>query len=332
MTKDRFDVSPANGPATVDHVADACQRYPGETITLFTRATVREPLSSLTLRVSLPEGTSLEGYRPPDTYPHRAPRVEVDGGSQTLAWQIAEELAAGAEFEVQARVRIDPTQRDRSLRSRATLTGADSTVLAQETVTLVVRAKGRYLRYLPEIYEHDELMARLLMLFESFWAPIEQQIDSVENIFDPEMTPSEFLPWLASWVDLTFDGQLTEEQRRQLILAAVPLYRKRGTCQGLKEHLEILTGGEAQITEYRARDFKLGPKARLGPAIALGRGNVPHTFSVSMRLPPVPADGAEEVQALEQERRRRVRRIIEREKPAHTSFKLEIEREGEYDR
>ena len=33
-----------------------------------------------------------------------------------------------------------------------------------------MQTKGSYLRYLPEIYEDDALMARFLMLFESFWA------------------------------------------------------------------------------------------------------------------------------------------------------------------
>ncbi len=122
---------------------------------------------------------------------------------------------------------------------------------------------------------------------------------------------------------------MPEARQRRLIQSAVWLYRKRGTKQGLKEYLEIYTGGRAEITEYRAHNFILGPQARLGPSIALGTGNMPHTFSVELYLPPEPAPARDEreQERKELERQRRIEALIEAEKPAQTYFALHIKTE-----
>jgi phage tail-like protein len=165
------------------------------------------------------------------------------------------------------------------------------------------------------------------MLFESFWGPIEKQIDNEALYFDPRMTPPDFLPWLASWLNLVLDGRLPEERQRRLIQSAVSLYRRRGSKQGLIDYLQIYTGGQADIVEHRAKDFRLGPEARLGPGIALGKGNQPHAFTVALRLPPdtSPAGDEDGRARQEAERRRTIEAIIEAEKPAHTVYTLRIE-------
>jgi len=194
-----------------------------------------------------------------------------------------------------------------------------------ETVTVLVSAKGRYIRHLPRMYlEQDELMGRFLMLFESFWGPIEQQIDNLYDYFDPLLTPARLLPWLAGWVDLTLDERWPEAQRRRLLRSAVSLYRKRGTRRGLQEYLEIYTGGRVKITEHSASNFRLGPEARLGLGVALGTVNLPHTFTVTVFLPA--GDARMETRARQAaDHRRIIEAIIEAEKPAHTSYNLRVE-------
>ncbi len=117
-----------------------------------------------------------------------------------------------------------------------------------------------------------------------------------------------------------------------MLRSAADLYRKRGTRQGLEEYLVIYTGRKPSIVEHRAYDFRLGPEARLGPGIALGTGNVPHTFSVSLRLPPVDvpdegdaSPGGDLLTELRRRRRQKIEAIIDAEKPAHTSYTLHIE-------
>ena len=324
------EASPRQNPApvTVSHVADFYRRYPGERVTLYTRVEVREPLPGFTLRMTLPPGLILEDYRALADPDGALPWITWDEGTQNVIWRVEGNAETPACYEYHVAARVAPTQQDLVLESRAMVsTEAAGETLDKETVAVAVSAQSRYLRHLPAIYKEDELMGRFLMLFESFWSPIEQQIDNLFLYFDPRMTPPELLPWLASWISLVLDERWPEERRRLLLRSAASLYRKRGTRQGLEEYLEIYTGARAQIVEHRAHNFRLGPEARLGPAIALGRRNVPHTFTVLLRLPPVSAIGEKEERARQElERRRKIETIIEAEKPAHTSYTLHIER------
>jgi phage tail-like protein len=322
-------------PLTVDHVADFYRRYPGETVTFYTRVRVRQAVPGFTLRVTVPAGLVVGDYQaPPEKGKAKAlgdlPITSFENGARQLTWSVTEELQAGTSWEYRVQAQVAPTERDVTLESQAvaTLQTTEAEMVSTgETVAIAVLAKGRYLCYLPALYQQDELMGRFLMLFESFWAPIEGQINTIPLYFDPKMSPPDFLPWLASWLNLVLDERLPEERQRRLIQSAASLYRKRGTKQGLLEYLEISTGARAQITEHRASDFRLGPEARLGPGIALGTGNWPHTFTVALRLPPVSSLAGNESERArrDSERRHTIETIIETEKPAHTTYTLHIE-------
>jgi phage tail-like protein len=326
MTKAELD-DQALYPIRIDHVADFYRRYPGDLVTFYTRIGVQQPVTGITLQVSLPAGLVLGDYHAPPGLGDLLPVVAFDDGRRHLIWNVARELPAGTTWEFRAQAQVAPTPHDLTLESRALVSvpGTDGEV--EERVAVAVLARGSYLNHMPALYQDDELMGRFLMLFESFWGPIEEQIDNEALYFDPRMTPPGFLPWLASWLNLVLDGRLPEERQRRLIQAAVSLYRRRGSKQGLIDYLEIYTGGQADIVEHRAKDFRLGPEARLGPGIALGKGNQPHAFTVTLRLPPlVPPLGDENGLARQEaERRRTIEAIIEAEKPAHTVYTLRIE-------
>jgi phage tail-like protein len=238
---------------------------------------------------------------------------------------VARPVAAGERFDYEADTTLAPTESDLLLESTAEVSAAAETgapARAQETVVIQVRAQGRYALHLPAIYQSDELMGRFLMLFESFWGPIEQQINHLHYYFDPKLTPPEALPWLAKWVDLDLDERLSLGQQRQLLSTAAAHYRKRGSRQGLIDILEIYTGVTPTIIEHTARNFRLGPATRMGSNIALGTSNQPHAFTVILRLPPFSGpDPAKARQILE----RRLAAIIEAEKPAHTVYTLRLE-------
>jgi phage tail-like protein len=207
--------------------------------------------------------------------------------------------------------------------------------MRSQALSIAVSLKARYLKHLPGIYESDELVSRLLMLCESFWEPIEQQITQIHYYLDARMTPAALLPWLASWADWVMDERWPEAQQRQLVQALVSLYRRRGTPRGLREMLALYTGLDPasdaiQILEHRASNLVLGPAACLGPGVALGTRNVPHTFSVRLRLPRLrPGKSPAEAEREEARRRRIIEDIIEMEKPAHTRCALQIVLEDE---
>lgn len=307
------------------YAADYYNRYPGEKVTLFIRVDVREAVSDLTLTVRLPGSLVLENYWNSYQQNGQAVYVNDDSRANQLIWSLKGELSVGTRYEYRLIATVGPTYRATELTSRVSLRSNSGIIIGQETVTINVLAKGQYLRYLPVLYEDDHLMSRFLMLFESFWSPIESQINNVHYYFDPRVTPSNFLPWLASWLDLSLDEYWTEAQLRQLIRWAIALHRSRGTKWGLLKYLEIYTGQHAEIIEHRAKNFVLGPDIRIGPGIALGRGNVPHTFSVRLRLPALDIEDEQERNRQERIRRRTIESIIEMQKPAHTVYTLYLE-------
>jgi phage tail-like protein len=157
-----------------------------------------------------------------------------------------------------------------------------------------------FLDYLPSIYRDDAFLARFLRIFEDVVAPVELTLENVHHYFDPRMTPETLLPWLATWVDLSLDENWPIEKRRQLIRAGVELYQWRGTRRGLHEYLRIYTGVDPEIIEH----------------FGAGDGG-PHRFTVVVTV--ADPDDLNE---------RTVRRVINAEKPAHTTYELRIRREG----
>jgi phage tail-like protein len=281
-------------------------------------------MKDLTLRIFLPAGLTTGNYRAPVEQSMAVPEFETTYAGTTVVWSLTETLSPDTYYEYRIEATVTMTQQDLTLISEAEIITRNGEPLAVETVSVIVRAKGKYVKYLPGLYEQDELMGRFVMLFESFWAPIDQQIDTIFYYFDPRITPAEFLPWLASWLDLELDERWPEARLRQLLRWAIALHRSRGTKWGLLKYLEIYTGQQAEIVERRARNFSLGSEARLGPGVALGQANQPHTFTVTLRLPEIKAANEKERERQEEIRRRTIISIIEKQKPAHTIYTLNL--------
>ncbi len=153
------------------------------------------------------------------------------------------------------------------------------------------RQASRWLQYLPPIYAEDGFLGRYLLLFEDLLGPIQQIIAHFDLFLNPSTTPETFIPWLNDWMGHLVDEHWTAETQRELLRQASWLHQARGTRAGLTRYLEIATGATVEIEE-----------------------NVdgPHTFRVALRT------GGPEID------RRIVERIIELNRPAHTSFRLEI--------
>jgi phage tail-like protein len=181
------------------------------------------------------------------------------------------------------------------------------------------RRVSSYLTYLPALFQPDSaFVGRFLLAFERILSglspldaddPIplqpglEEILDHIQTYFIPgpgiaegQRAPTDFLPWLASWVALSLREDWEEEEKRRFISRIAPLYQYRGTLQGLKELLQTYTGEAATVYEC---------------------DQPPHYFQVEMTLSePTP------------ERLRRkekiARAIIDQEKPAHTVYALRI--------
>jgi phage tail-like protein len=163
-------------------------------------------------------------------------------------------------------------------------------------LTHLETGESRLLTFLPSIYGEEPFLGQFLMIFDSLWQPLERQIDQLYAYFDPRLAPSEFLSWLSHWVDLVLDENWPEDRRRTLIHEAASLYRRRGTAGALRDYLRIYMASEPQIMEA-------GPEGS------------PFHFTVVFRVP--------DPSAIDQDR---IKRIIEEEKPAHTTYTLRVDK------
>ncbi|MGH3769165.1 MAG: phage tail protein [Pseudonocardiaceae bacterium] len=102
---------------------------------------------------------------------------------------------------------------------------------------------------LPGVYLEDSLAQRFTEGLDTVLAPVFVTLDCLDAYLDPWLTPPDFLPWLASWVGVELDETWPEDRQRAMVAAAARLHQDRGTHHGLVEHLELLTGGEIELTE-----------------------------------------------------------------------------------
>ncbi len=172
-----------------------------------------------------------------------------------------------------------------------------------------------YLDHLPAIFQEDPFLGRFLLAFERIFsgvptetnqpfpdqAALETYLDRIHTYFIPEaddtnpnVTPAEFLPWLASWVALSLRDDWNEDFKRRFISRMVRLYRQRGTKAGLEELLHLYTNENVTIYEF---------------------DHLPHYFQVDMTL----ADLRDLVQ-----KEAIAKALLDQEKPAHTFYVLRL--------
>ncbi|MEG3925642.1 MULTISPECIES: phage tail protein [unclassified Microcoleus] len=179
--------------------------------------------------------------------------------------------------------------------------------------------KSSYLEYLPATVEADPIINGFLLAFESILDKFDAEdknnsvnqpfgfgeyLDHIHTYFLPcdsqgkrdEQAPTEFLPWLASWVALSLRDDWEVEFKRKFISKIVPLYSKRGTKAALEEILNIYTGEKVSIYEFE---------------------EPPGYFQVEMTLSEVDSENLRRKENI-------AIAILNLEKPAHTVFALKI--------
>ncbi len=116
---------------------------------------------------------------------------------------------------------------------------------------------------LPALYQDDDFAQRFLAGLDDVLAPIFSTLDNFDAYLDPNLTPDDFLSWLAGWVGIALDESWDEPRRRAIVLRAVDLYRLRGTAAGLAGQVEIQTGGTVEIAENGGTSWSVDPGGEL---------------------------------------------------------------------
>ncbi len=321
-------ILPASGPDRniVELALDRCVCYPMESVTLFIRASLEMPSRPL-LCIHLPRNTEvefihMEGVDDNDLSVYTG---EFDG--TLLAVPLNKYLLAGGSSEIQIGVRLHTISMNHYLSFCAWLDSdiPDRTKSSfrepheSRSIDLRVKSEADYMRFLPEVYSYDDFVNRFLMMFESFWKPINQQISQSENYYDPDLTPESFLNWLASWIGIEIDETFPKDRIRLMIRNAIPFLRSRGTANSLKYFLEMYSGGKAEITERKAHNMVLGGVMGIGDGLALGMENKPNTVIVNLTV----SDSELDRTGFTKDKYiRKIKEFIRNIVPAHTVFTL----------
>lgn len=187
---------------------------------------------------------------------------------------------------------------------------------------LLIRPQTSYLNFLPSIFGERDIARRFVSIFEQAFDPVVQTTDVLWAYFDPLTAPEAFLPFLAKWVGWEIDERWTIQQQRQLIRNAVTLYRWHGTKHGLRLYLHYYTGlpldedlpeSQKHISiEENFNDGLILGEVNLDENPMLGGGK-PYHFTVRLRT-----DASNQIDE------ELVQEIIERQKPAFSTYELSI--------
>ena len=104
---------------------------------------------------------------------------------------------------------------------------------------------------------------RFISALDTVLAPVLATLDNMESYFDPDTTPEDFLAWIGEWVAASVDAGWPEDRRRAFVGQAAELYRRRGTAAGLRDHVQIHTGGTVEIVENGASSWSAKPDGKL---------------------------------------------------------------------
>lgn len=274
---------------------------------------------------------------------------------------------------------------------RVTLATTDSRATPRLRQARLATAAEDYFDHLPLTYRYndggpDGFLSRWLRLLRGEFGGIEELLDDMPRVADPQFGSADGLAWLAQWFGLELPQIADDAQRRALIADAVGLMARRGTRQSIARFVELHTGIEPVIVESFADrrvwvlgqnslldfDTRLAPLDPLGmvvpdpqrqegccpatapPADAVACSPCPRNEAVAIAAAPVHAIGravvgdsgplaehqigmtlfAEEAhrfcvvvdsyRASDPATVQEITRIVDREKPAHSDWRLEL--------
>jgi phage tail-like protein len=206
---------------------------------------------------------------------------------------------------------------------------------------------------LPEIYalgQQSQYLSAFLSMQGSLFNNIDSMIDDLPRLFDPMASPTGDHPawfeWLSSWLAFDLGPNWTEAEARGFLSEAFEHYGLRGTVRGLQRSIKMYTGVTAHITEpdLRTPMWSLGQNSRLGFSTRLASAHLQgavldttaaldqshlladeepgaalfddlaHRFCVHVYCSDLRRPGALDA----------VRRVVDREKPAHTTCQIHV--------
>ncbi len=103
---------------------------------------------------------------------------------------------------------------------------------------------------LPVGMVQSDFFVRFVALFQEVASTLLDDADLVEHIPDVTVTPAPMLQSLASWIGVdVVDASLPEQLQRTIVASSSRSLAHRGTVRGLREFVEMLSGGPAEVLD-----------------------------------------------------------------------------------
>lgn len=161
---------------------------------------------------------------------------------------------------------------------------------------------------LPGVYQGDDFAQRFTSGLDEVLAPVQCTLDNIDAYFDPRTAPEDFLEFLSWWVGITLEQSWSVQRRRQVLLRAVEIHRRRATAGGVRDAVALVLDAPVEVEENGSAAWSQRPGSDLP-------GRPEPELVVRIDLP--------ELTPLEM---RRVQALVARVKPAHMPHRIELGR------
>jgi phage tail-like protein len=99
----------------------------------------------------------------------------------------------------------------------------------------------------------DEFFVRFVSMFQEVASTFLEGADNIPNVVDAAVAPPAMLPWLASWLGISWvDSSLPAETQRRVVRQAGQALAWRGTKRGLETVLQAITDDEVLVEDSGA--------------------------------------------------------------------------------
>jgi phage tail-like protein len=125
---------------------------------------------------------------------------------------------------------------------------------------------------LPAVLQEDVFLQRFLKAFDEALAPVFTTLDGLPCYVNPRLAPDDFIGWLADWVGVRLNDAWPMEQRRDVIVNAATIHRRRGTVPGVADAVRLAVTGvrEVVVEDNGGAAWSQAPGAALPGEAAAG--------------------------------------------------------------
>ncbi|SDO43385.1 phage tail protein domain-containing protein [Nakamurella panacisegetis] len=96
----------------------------------------------------------------------------------------------------------------------------------------------------------SDFFVRFVSIFQELGSKLLDDADLVQHVPDASVTPVPMISHLASWIGVdNIDVSLPEPLQRVILASSAKALARRGTVDGLRGYLEMLSGGPAEVVD-----------------------------------------------------------------------------------